>query len=569
MTTISINEGGATTVDNLTLTGVSGTGYVNLSNQSVNPVTPSSSLMLYSDNSSNIVYKKSDGFIRTLTDGITANRTWLMPNATCGLIGDTPLQTLINKTIDTAGPNSIKINGTDITTLVSNINPLLTTSSPTFAKVNTPTINNGADINIPTSAGTLALTSELPSPANFVTLTDNQTISGIKTFSTAPIISNISNTGILTLPTSTDTLVGRNTTDTLTNKTIDTAGPNTIKVGGTDVTSIVSGSNPVLTTSSPSFTDITATGTLKVTGPKISPLPTSPIFSAGMDTLGNPRLQLFGDPANAELGSITFSDISGTQQFVGKIVYNPITDEFELYIGGSVTPSLTFGNTNGGLMSSLALGVTGTKNVAFASAGVYAGIDSASTAGIEIVGSSTGLTYIDFSILNTDRRGRIVYNHINDAMTFSTLNGVNALVLGSGNAQVIGSLGVGTNPTSTALTVNGYIRSTVILSVTRGANNVVGNSPSVLTITGNGLSAFVSLTPSATITTTGLMMTVALNTPMPDTNYCISITPRNQAASQYAGRMFVVPTSTITFTISNTNTNLVAGTNYQWNLIIQ
>jgi len=37
---------------------------------------------------------------------------------------------------------------------------------------------------------------------------------------TTPTISTISNTGTLTLPTSTDTLVGRNTTDTLTNKTL-------------------------------------------------------------------------------------------------------------------------------------------------------------------------------------------------------------------------------------------------------------------------------------------------------------------------------------------------------------
>jgi hypothetical protein len=40
---------------------------------------------------------------------------------------------------------------------------------------------------------------------------------------TAPVISTISNAGTLTLPTSTDTLVGRATTDTLTNKTIDSA----------------------------------------------------------------------------------------------------------------------------------------------------------------------------------------------------------------------------------------------------------------------------------------------------------------------------------------------------------
>ena len=53
------------------------------------------------------------------------------------------------------------------------------------------------------------------------TLTGSQTLTN-KTLTT-PIISSISNTGTLTLPTSTDTLVGRATTDTLTNKTLTSA----------------------------------------------------------------------------------------------------------------------------------------------------------------------------------------------------------------------------------------------------------------------------------------------------------------------------------------------------------
>jgi hypothetical protein len=52
------------------------------------------------------------------------------------------------------------------------------------------------------------------------TLTGTQTLTN-KTLTT-PVISTISNTGTVTLPTATDTLVGRATTDTLTNKTLTT-----------------------------------------------------------------------------------------------------------------------------------------------------------------------------------------------------------------------------------------------------------------------------------------------------------------------------------------------------------
>jgi hypothetical protein len=66
----------------------------------------------------------------------------------------------------------------------------------------------------------------IPDPggnASFVMTAGNQTIAGTKTFSSAPVISQISNTGLLTLPTSADTLVGRATTDTLTNKLLSSA----------------------------------------------------------------------------------------------------------------------------------------------------------------------------------------------------------------------------------------------------------------------------------------------------------------------------------------------------------
>src|ERR1051326_1699547 len=58
---------------------------------------------------------------------------------------------------------------------------------------------------------------------------------------TSPIISTISNTGTLTLPTSTDTLVGRATTDTLTNKTLTSPTINTATITGATLDSTTIG----------------------------------------------------------------------------------------------------------------------------------------------------------------------------------------------------------------------------------------------------------------------------------------------------------------------------------------
>ena len=66
---------------------------------------------------------------------------------------------------------------------------------------------------------TIAIDSTVATTSGSQTLT-NKTL-------TSPVISTISNTGTLTLPTSTDTLLGRDTTDTLTNKSIS-LGSNTI-----------------------------------------------------------------------------------------------------------------------------------------------------------------------------------------------------------------------------------------------------------------------------------------------------------------------------------------------------
>jgi hypothetical protein len=75
---------------------------------------------------------------------------------------------------------------------------------------------SGAYTTTLTVTATTAIT--LPTTGTLATLAGSETLTN-KTL-TSPVIGTIVNTGTLTLPTSTDTLVGRATTDTLTNKTL-------------------------------------------------------------------------------------------------------------------------------------------------------------------------------------------------------------------------------------------------------------------------------------------------------------------------------------------------------------
>jgi hypothetical protein len=87
---------------------------------------------------------------------------------------------------------------------------------------------------------------------------------------TTPVISSISNTGTLTLPTDTDTLVGRATTDTLTNKTLGSAVATTaftlnataeLRLADTDSTHYVGFKSPGTVTTNKIWTLPSADGT--------------------------------------------------------------------------------------------------------------------------------------------------------------------------------------------------------------------------------------------------------------------------------------------------------------------
>jgi hypothetical protein len=200
----------------------------------------------------------------------TSNQIVLTPS------GSTPNGT-VTASLSTALtlPGSLTVSTGNATTLDSTT----FTNKATFAASTT----SNASINIPvataapttpaigdiwlTSSGLTARYGGTPANHIFVDLDSTQTLQN-KTL-TAPIIATILNGGTLTLPTSTDTLIGRATVDTLTSKTFDTAATgNVFKINGVTLSDVTGTGKVVLQTSptliTPTLGVATATSVNKV-----------------------------------------------------------------------------------------------------------------------------------------------------------------------------------------------------------------------------------------------------------------------------------------------------------------
>lgn len=279
-----------------------------------------------------------------------------------------------------------------------------------------------------TSSGTLAVdTAVVATTSNTLTMS-NKTL-------TSPVISTIINTGTLTLPTSTDTLVGRDTTDTLTNKTLTSP---TIS-GGTINNAAIGGTTPA----AGAFTSLSATGnvtlgdnstdTLTIAGASITwsanPTHSSNHTFSGDVTANSLTLTNDLTVANGGTGASTFT--------ANAVLLGNGTSAFQVVAPGSSGNVLT---SNGTTWTSAAPAVTLAGNNAFTGANTFYnstgqtfGTATSTQDGIIIAGRAGGTTSLRVTlspgtltasraVTFPDAAGAIVLDSATQTLTAKTLS---------------------------------------------------------------------------------------------------------------------------------------------------
>jgi hypothetical protein len=140
--------------------------------------------------------------IKLPTTGVAAGQQWQITNNSTGLV-----------TVQSSGANTILILAGSTSAVFTAVVATPTTAANWNALYAGDVVTSGKKLSVSNSltfAGTDATTITFPTTNATMARTDAaQTFTGVQTFSSAPVISSITNSGTLTLPTTTGTLVNR------------------------------------------------------------------------------------------------------------------------------------------------------------------------------------------------------------------------------------------------------------------------------------------------------------------------------------------------------------------------
>jgi hypothetical protein len=255
------------------------------------------------------------------------------------------------------------------------------------------TLVGGTGIDITTTAGTDTISYAIDS--SVATLNDTQILTN-KTLTT-PVISSISNTGTITLPTSTDTLVGKDTTDTFTNKSISLT-TNTVTGTFAEFNTAVSDETLVGIAATQTLTNKT------LTDPILSPTATTGgkvEFLEGTNN-GTNKATLIGPASTAD---VTITLPAATDTLVGKATTDTFTNKSISLTTNTVTGTLAELNTAVSDATLVGRDTTDTftnKSISLTTntlSGTFAELNTAIT-GDEVVGRATTDTLTNKTLTN-------------------------------------------------------------------------------------------------------------------------------------------------------------------------